>query len=128
MKTQLMIPVMALLMLASCSEPCVSVCERYNSCTVADHDHIFDCPNFCGNVREHEKAAGADSCKAEFETHLSCWQTNLADICNPDSTVCVASGTAWIDCLTTFCAKEENASSKACQAGDPTPVPSFVPF
>jgi hypothetical protein len=105
----------ALVVLSGCSTPCGSVCASYNSCTIEQRDHKVDCATFCGREQQLEESAaktGADTCKKEFDAHISCWQTNIRDICDAENTKCEASATAWTDCVDKFC--DANASDQAC--------------
>lgn len=115
----------ALFVLSGCSTPCESVCSSYNSCTVAQRDHKVDCATFCGREQQFEETAArarVDTCKKAFDAHLACWETNLGDICNAESTKCEASATAWTDCVAKFCAVEANASDQACVPQDEGPA------
>ena len=93
--------------LSGCSTPCESVCSNYNTCTIEQRDHKIDCGTFCGREQQFEETAaktGADACKKEFDAHISCWQTNIGEVCNAESMKCEESATAWTDCMAKFCA------------------------
>jgi len=110
-----------LVVLSGCSTPCESVCSSYNSCAVTQRDHKVDCATFCDREQQLERSAaktGADTCKKEFDAHISCWETNIGDICDAKSTKCEASATAWTDCVAKFCAVEANANDQACVPQD----------
>lgn len=115
----------ALLALSGCSSPCESVCASYNECTVAERDHKVDCATFCDREQQFEETAaaqGADTCQKEFEAHISCWEENIADICNAKNTQCAASATAWTDCMAKFCAVPANTNDQACVPQDEGPA------
>ncbi len=122
----------ALLTLTGCSTPCESVCSSFNECTVAERDHQVDCPTFCDREQDFEETAskqGADTCKAEFDAHISCWEGNIAQICNAEDTKCEASATAWTDCMAKFCAVEANAEDPNCVPQDEGPaLPALAGF
>ena len=115
----------ALSVLSGCSTPCEHVCSSFNACSVEERDHKVDCPSFCEREQEFEESAqktGADTCKKEFDAHLSCWETNIGAICDAESTKCEASATAWTDCMAKFCAVEANAMDQACAPQDEGPA------
>lgn len=121
-----------LFLVSGCSTPCQSVCSSFNDCTVAQRDHKVDCGTFCGRVEQFEasaKKSGGDTCEAEFDAHISCWDTNMGDICNAESTKCAESATAWTDCMAKFCAVEANANDQACVPQDEGPaLPALAGF
>ena len=121
-----------LFVLSGCSSPCESVCSEFNSCTVEERDHKVDCSAFCSREEQFEETAakaGADTCKTQFDAHISCWETNIGDICNAESMVCEASATAWVDCMAKFCAVDANANDQACVPQDEGPaVPALSGF
>lgn len=105
------------LFVIGCSSPCESVCASFNECELDERDHDVDCATYCGRVEQfQEKAAssGADTCQTEFDAYVSCWETNIADICDAENTKCDASLTAWTGCVDKFCAIEANATDQAC--------------
>ena len=122
----------ALFALSGCSSPCEGVCSSFNDCTVAERDHKVDCATFCDREQQFEEsaaAAGADTCKTQFDAHIACWETNEGDICNAESTACEASATAWTDCMATFCAVEANAEDQGCVPQDEGPaLPALYGF
>jgi hypothetical protein len=66
---------------------------------------------FCDREQQFEESAakaGADTCKTQFDAHISCWETNIKDICNAESMVCTASKTAWEGCMEKFCAQSHD--------------------
>ncbi len=132
MKTLILTLASGLLLLSGCSTRCEAVCAEANTCTLAQREHRVDCYNFCFNVSQFEqraKAAGADACATEFDAHLTCWQTNKAQLCTPKSEVCLQSSTAWTDCLAKFCADEANIKDPACvDYGEDGVYPSFSGF
>lgn len=107
----------ALFGLSGCSSPCESVCASFNDCSLTERDHKVDCGTFCDREQQFEESAaeaGADTCQAEFDAHISCWEGNIGNICNAEDTKCEASATAWTDCVAKFCAVEANATNQAC--------------
>ena len=107
--------------LSGCSTPCEGVCSSFNSCTVAERDHKVDCATFCGREQQFEQTAekaGADTCKKEFDAHITCWQNNIANICDAENTKCEMSAQAWVDCVAKFCAVPANFTNPACVAPD----------
>jgi hypothetical protein len=122
----------ALVALSGCSTPCESVCSSFNSCTVAERDHKVDCATFCDREQQFEESAAktrADTCKKQFDAHLSCWETNVGAICDAENTKCEMSATAWTDCMAKFCAVEANAKNQACVPQDEGPaLPALTGF
>ena len=122
----------ALFILPGCSSPCEDVCSSFNECSLTERDHKVDCGTYCDRVEQFEETAagaGADACAAQFDAHITCWESNMADICNAESTVCEASATAWVDCVAKFCAVEANANDQACVPQDEGPaLPSMTGF
>jgi hypothetical protein len=115
----------ALVLLSGCSTPCEGVCSSYNSCSLTQRDHKVDCATFCDREQQFEKTAAtvkADTCKKEFDAHISCWQTNIGNICDAKSTKCEMSATAWTDCMAKFCAVETNADDQACVTQEEGPA------
>jgi hypothetical protein len=115
----------ALSVLSGCSSPCESVCSSFNSCTITERSNKVDCTTFCEREQQFEETAaerGADTCKKEFDAHISCWETNIGDICNDESKKCEASATAWTDCMAKFCAVDANANDQACVPQDEGPA------
>jgi hypothetical protein len=121
-----------LVVLCGCSTPCESVCSSYNECTLTQRDHKVDCATYCDREQQFEESAakaGADTCEAEFDAHMACWETNITDICNAESTACEASATAWVDCVAKFCAVEANANDQACLPQEEGPaLPALAGF
>ncbi len=122
----------ALFALSGCSSPCEGVCSSFNECALTERDHQVDCATFCDREQQFEEAAaevGADTCKAQFDEHIACWEANEAKICDAKDPVCDASATAWTDCMAKFCAVEANATDQACAAQDEGPaLPSMGGF
>src|SRR5262249_20711653 len=128
----------AIVALSGCSTPCESVCASFNACDIKQRDHKVDCGTYCGRVEQFEETAqktGADTCKKEFDAHMSCWQSNIENICNAEDMKCEASATAWTDCVAKFCGvqKEDmtytNANDQACAPQDMgAPLPALSGF
>jgi hypothetical protein len=122
----------ALFGLSGCSTPCESVCSEFNGCTLVERDHQVDCGTFCEREQQFEETAaevGADTCKAEFDAHIACWEGNIENICDAENTTCEASATAWTDCMAKFCAVEANADDQACVPQDEGPaLPALTGF
>jgi hypothetical protein len=115
----------ALFALAGCSTPCESVCSTFNDCAIDQRSYEFDCGTYCGRVEQFQasaEAAGADTCKTQFDAYISCWETNIADICNAENTQCDASAAAWVECMAKFCAVEANAKDPGCVVQDEGPA------
>jgi hypothetical protein len=122
----------ALFALSGCSSPCESVCSSFNDCEITQRANDVDCATFCSRVEQFEETAaatGADTCEKEFDAYISCWETNIGDICNAESKKCDAPLTAWTDCMAKFCAVEKNATDQACVPQDEGPaLPALVGF
>lgn len=115
----------ALFALSGCSTPCESVCADFNDCEISERDHDVDCPTYCDREQQFEDTAskaGADTCKTQFDAYISCWESNVANICDAENTQCDATLTAWTDCVATFCAIEANANDQACVPQDEGPA------
>jgi len=109
------------LAISGCSSPCESVCSSFNDCELKQRDHDVDCPTYCGRVEQFQEEAtkqSADTCQTQFDAYISCWETNLSDICNAENTACDASLKAWTDCVAKFCAVPANTTYQACVAQD----------
>ncbi len=106
------------LAISGCATPCESVCSSFNDCPIDERSNDVDCATFCGRVEQfQEKAAatsGADTCQTQFDAYISCWETNVADICDVENTKCDESLTAWTGCVDKFCAVKANATDQAC--------------
>jgi hypothetical protein len=121
--------------LSGCSTPCEGVCASYNSCTIKQRVYEIDCATYCDREQQFEKTAAkarANTCKKEFDAHISCWQTNIKNICDAENTKCEASATAWTDCVAKFCNDPANADDQACVRqnvdGGPPAVPALSGF
>ncbi len=121
-----------------CSSKCESVCSDANACQVDERPVDVDCPEFCADVdnfNARAKAAGKDSCDAQFQAHLDCWEQNSAAICtkdpednNPNKAAyetCKEAGQAWTDCMTPYCefVADEDTTDPNCVDGEPTLAP-----
>ena len=110
---------------SGCSTPCESVCSSLNDCALDKRAYDMDCANFCGRVEQFQEKAtdtGADTCQTQFDAYTSCWETNIADVCDAENTACESSRTAWTDCMAKFCAIEANATDQACVAQEEGPA------
>ena len=118
--------------LTGCSTPCESVCSSFNDCAIDQRDHDVDCATFCDREQQFEDAAtksGADTCKTQFDAYISCWDSNIGDICNAENTKCDAAVTSWTDCVAKFCAVDANATDPACVPQDEGPaLPAMTGF
>jgi hypothetical protein len=106
----------ALSALCGCSTPCERVCSEYNACTVDQRAGDVDCTTFCDREQQFEESAakaGADTCKTQFDAHISCWETNIENICKAEDTKCEPSATAWTDCMAKFCSQSHTEASDA---------------
>jgi hypothetical protein len=111
-----------------CSSKCESVCSDANACKVDERPVDVDCPEFCADVdsfNERAKAAGKDSCDAQFQAHLACWEQNSAKICDAKFEGCMEAAQAWTDCMTPYCefVADENTTDPNCADGEPTLAP-----
>lgn len=112
------------LAISGCSTPCESVCSSFNDCPIDKISHDVDCSTFCGRVEQFQQTAAsskADTCQTEFDAYISCWEKNIADICNAENTQCEEPRTAWTGCMAKFCAVPANFNDQACvvQEDDP---------
>jgi hypothetical protein len=111
-----------------CSSKCESICGEANSCTVAQRAADVDCPEFCADVDDFNaraKAAGSESCDAQFQAHLDCWDKNSSKICDKEYEGCVESGEAWVTCMTPYCeaVAAEEKTDPNCIDGEPALAP-----
>jgi hypothetical protein len=90
-----------------------------------------DCPEYCADVdafNERAVKAGGQSCDAQFQAHLACWEQNSAQICKPaEFEGCVESGDAWTECMAAHCAAvaaEEGQTDPNCFDD----APALYPF
>ena len=100
---------------------CDSVCESYNACGWDVRFTDIMCPDYCGevlNVGKRAAAAGQSSCKAEFDAHLSCWNSNKAQICDAEFTDCQDEADTWTECINAYCASEAGATDTVCADGE----------
>ena len=111
MKTVILSAVsLAVLVIAGCgSNKCERVCLSANACTPAQRPVDYECVPFCADVQAVQGravAAGFESCDSLWQEHLTCWETNRAQICASDraSSDCAAKGTAWVNCMKPYCA------------------------
>jgi hypothetical protein len=119
------------LMTGCSSSKCESVCEEANSCEITERPTNVDCVEYCEDVEsfnERAVAAGDESCQAQFDAHIACWESNKAQMCNTEFDGCVESGEAWTECMAAHCAA--NADS---EDADPDPNcfgedPALYPF
>jgi hypothetical protein len=122
----------ALIGLVGCSTPCESVCASFNDCPIDKRNHDVDCPTYCDREQQFEETAaktGADTCKTQFDAYISCWDSNIGDICNAESTKCDESEKAWVACVGKFCAVDANATDPACVPQDmPPALPAMAGF
>ena len=115
-------------LITGCSSKCESVCSNYNSCDISQRPTDVDCPSFCSDVdafNSRAKAAGQESCDAQFQAHLDCWDKNSKQICSADFEGCNDANQAWVDCMTTYCAAVASAkqTDPNCSKGKPTLKP-----
>jgi hypothetical protein len=118
--------------LSGCSSPCESVCSSYNDCDIKDRANEVDCATYCEREQQFEETAeeaGADTCKAEFDAHISCWESNIDNICDAEDTKCAESATKWTACVAKFCAAPGNEDDQACVPQDEgPPLPALKGF
>jgi hypothetical protein len=112
-------------LVTGCSSKCESVCSNANACDLGERPVDIDCPEYCNDVdafNERAKAAGQESCDAQFQAHLDCWETNSKQICSKEFEGCKESAQAWTACMTTYCAAaaEAKQSDPNCSSGKPT--------
>jgi hypothetical protein len=107
------------------SSECHQICEQANVCDVSERPADVDCPEYCADIvamQDRAAAVGAQTCAAEYNTHLSCWGSNTANICDKNFKGCESAATAWTTCMAGLCAK--NAKDRNCGAdGKPTLKP-----
>jgi len=125
------------------SSKCESVCAEANACGLTERRTNVDCPEFCQDVEDFNARAaareGGQSCQAQFDAHLECWETNSAQICKPvivkdaqnrdvpTYPICEESGAAWTECMAAHCAavseSEDGATDPNCFDTDPALYP-----
>jgi hypothetical protein len=119
------------LMTGCSSSKCESVCADHNACDLTERPTNVDCPEFCADAEafnERAVAAGSESCDAQFQAHMECWESNSAQMCSTEFDGCVESGEAWTECMAAHCAA--NAESEDADA-DPNcfgDTPALYPF
>jgi hypothetical protein len=111
-----------------CSSQCESVCSEANTCTVAERPTDVDCPHYCEDAENFDSrltAAGHESCSAQFQAHLDCWEQNSSQTCNKDFEGCDEAAQAWVTCMTPYCAalNAEKKTDPNCASGRPSLVP-----
>jgi hypothetical protein len=115
-------------LVTGCSSQCEAVCGEANACTVAERATDVDCPEFCADAEEFDgraKEAGFESCAAQFQAHLDCWEQNSAQICSTEFEGCDTASQEWVACMTPYCAQmsADKKSDPNCLSGKPTLVP-----
>jgi hypothetical protein len=115
-------------LVTGCSSKCESVCSEANACGLKARPTDVDCPAFCSDVdafNERAKKAGRESCEAQFQAHLSCWETSTAQLCAEGFTGCEESGAAWTGCMAAHCeaVAEEGGTDPNCFDEDPALYP-----
>jgi hypothetical protein len=122
----------ALFGLSGCSSPCESVCASFNDCDIKQRANDVDCATYCDREQQFEETAeeaGADTCQAEFDAHIACWESNIDNICDAEDTKCAPSATAWTACVAKFCAVAGNEDDQACVPQDEGPaLPALTGF
>ncbi|MDY7225633.1 hypothetical protein [Hyalangium rubrum] len=116
-------------LITGCSSKCEAVCSEANACGITERSTDVDCPEFCNDVEEFNSravAAGQQSCDAQFQAHLDCWESNSSQMCSTEFKGCEESGTAWTECMAAHCAavaEDENATDPNCFGADPALYP-----
>ncbi|WP_224247806.1 hypothetical protein [Hyalangium gracile] len=115
-------------LITGCSSKCDSVCGNANSCEVDERSVDVDCPEFCADVEDFNaraQAAEFESCDAQFQAHLDCWENNSSKICDAEFAGCAESAQAWVDCMTPYCeaVAAETKTDPNCSDGAPTLAP-----
>jgi hypothetical protein len=115
-------------LVTGCSSQCESICAEANACTVAERPADVDCPHFCADAEDFNgraTAAGQQSCAAQFEAHLSCWEKNTAQICSKEFDGCAEQAEAWVECMTPYCeaVATDKKTDPNCFEGEPTLTP-----
>ena len=85
-------------LITGCSTQCDAVCSSANECTVDQRPVDVDCPEYCADVEDFNAravAAGQPSCETQFQTHLDCWESNTAKVCDKNFEGCAESGDAF---------------------------------
>jgi hypothetical protein len=115
-------------LVTGCSSQCESICAEANTCTVAERPTDVDCPYYCADAEAFSKRsqeAGHESCAAQFQAHLDCWDQNTSKICDKAFQGCAEAGQAWVDCMKPYCAaiNAEKKTDPNCASGRPSLVP-----
>jgi hypothetical protein len=119
------------LMTGCSSSDCESVCEEANACDLTERPTNVDCISYCEDVEafnERAVAAGGQSCQAQFDAHIACWQTNEAQMCNTEFDGCAESGEAWTDCMAEHCVAVSEAGDGATDPNCFDTDPALYPF
>lgn len=118
------------LMTGCSSSKCESVCAEANTCDLKVRPLKTDCPEYCADVEafnDRAVKAGGQSCQAQFDAHMQCWETNSAQMCTKDFAGCEDSGAAWTECMAAHCAavvaSGEDATDPNCSDADPSLSP-----
>ncbi len=121
-------------LITGCSSKCEAVCSEANACAVNERAVDVDCPEYCADVDNFNARAvkaGAQSCDAQFQAHLSCWETNSKSICDATYKGCEEAQTAFAECMTTYCEAVAAAQEEDPKVYDPNCVdgePTLAPF
>jgi hypothetical protein len=117
----------ALFLISGCATQCEGICAQYNTCTFEAGERNrtvkVDCANFCGTVdafNARAAAAGITGCDTAWRDHLTCWQGNMANVCDTENTDCDDTALAWEDCVTTYCEQVDattDAYDPQCDSG-----------
>ncbi|HEX8701718.1 MAG TPA: hypothetical protein VF815_23015 [Myxococcaceae bacterium] len=117
-------------LMTGCSSKCESVCADHNACDLKERPTNVDCPEFCADAEAfNERAvdAGGDSCQAQFDAHLECWENNSGQMCSTEFDGCAESGAAWTECMAAHCeanSEDEEANPDPnCFGADPALYP-----
>ncbi len=121
------------LMTGCSSSKCETVCEEANACGLKERSTNVDCPRYCEDAEAFNQRAvkaGGESCNAQFQAHLDCWEKNNAQICKPvdEFDGCVESGEAWTECMAAHCLAVSESEDGATDPNCFDDTPALYPF
>ncbi|HEY8206105.1 MAG TPA: hypothetical protein VIG99_01400 [Myxococcaceae bacterium] len=127
----------ALFLISGCATQCEGISAQYNTCTFEagprNRTVKVDGANFCLQVdmfNQRAAAHGTAGCADKWKAHLTCWNGNMANICNIEDVACDDSAAEWQQCVTDYCtalAMDPEAYDPECSDGDiliPSPFQS----
>ncbi len=119
---------MAIPLATGCASRCEAVCEKVNACSLSERATDVDCGPFCGDVESFQQRAadeGLTNCDELWQAHLSCWESNSAQICDQGFADCKTRGQEWSACMTEYCSalSSQSRTDPNCSKGLPTLLP-----